>query len=261
MRTPAPAPSKKTPMPAPKAPPRTPPGRPAIRHEMDEVEGEEEVAAPPPASRKKLPLVAGGAGAAVFLVALVVWGVTRSPSEPAKALEPRAERPALAITQPATSPAPVPAPPPSVQPRTEDPIPAPQPTPAPSPTAARGEEPAPPAKATAPPTPAPVATQPPAKVPAATAPAATKGVRLVKAELNSIPTPSATSGDGVLAVVATPWAEVAIDGKEIGETPREVRLGAGTYRVRAMHPALGAREQTVTIRPGKRVVWSPTFTN
>lgn len=91
--------------------------------------------------------------------------------------------------------------------------------------------------------------------------AATKGVRFVKPELNSIPTPAAASGDGVLAVVATPWAEVQIDGREIGETPREILLGAGSYRVRATHPALGTREETVTIKAGKRKVWAPTFAN
>ncbi len=65
----------------------------------------------------------------------------------------------------------------------------------------------------------------------------------------------------MLTVVATPWAVVAIDGRAIGETPREVRLGAGTYRVRATHPSLGTREESVTIKPGKRRTWSPTFAN
>jgi hypothetical protein len=91
--------------------------------------------------------------------------------------------------------------------------------------------------------------------------AATRGVRLVKPELNAIPTPAAASGEGVLAVVATPWAEVQIDGRDIGETPREVLLGAGSYRVRATHPALGTKEQVVNVRAGRRIVWSPTFAN
>jgi hypothetical protein len=89
----------------------------------------------------------------------------------------------------------------------------------------------------------------------------TKGIRSVGQELNSIATPPVSSGDGVLAIVATPWGVVSIDGRTIGETPREVRLGAGAYRVRVTHPALGMREQGVTIRPGKRQTWSPTFAN
>jgi hypothetical protein len=60
-------------------------------------------------------------------------------------------------------------------------------------------------------------------------------------------------------VVATPWAQVAVDGRDIGETPRELRLGAGLYRVRASHPVLGIREHSVTIKAGKRMIWSPTF--
>jgi serine/threonine-protein kinase len=253
-----PAPAKRTPMPA-RAPQRTP----APRHEMDEVEAEgaaEQAAAAP--SRSKLPIVAGGGVAAAVLVALVVWGVTRPKSEPVP--EPRAERPASV---------PSPAPQAPVQPQPEPPPavaqPSPQPTPEPTPAAPRPEptvtaeppppvarpEPIVPAKPAPPPRPAPVEARPPRVA------AAAKGVRFVKPELNSIPTPAAATGEGVLAVVATPWAEVQIDGREIGETPREILLGAGSYRLRATHPALGTREQTVTIRPGKRVVWAPTFTN
>jgi len=83
----------------------------------------------------------------------------------------------------------------------------------------------------------------------------------VREELNSIPTPSAGSGDGVLSVNATPWADLWVDGSKIGETPREMRLGAGTYRLRATHPKLGSREITVTVQAGKRKAWNATFAN
>ncbi|HEY6006434.1 MAG TPA: PEGA domain-containing protein, partial [Anaeromyxobacter sp.] len=144
-------------------------------------------------------------------------------------------------------------PPPAKQP---EPAPTPEPTPA---VAARVEtpEPAPPPRVETPPPPRP---HHPSKV-ASVSTGGSKGVRLVKSELNSIPTPPAASGDGVLAVVATPWAEVQIDGRDIGETPREVRLGAGSYRIKATHPALGMREYVVTIKPGRREVWKPTFAN
>ncbi len=87
-----------------------------------------------------------------------------------------------------------------------------------------------------------------------------KGLRVVRGELNVVATPSASSGDGVLAVVATPWGEVFVDGKAVGETPREMRLGAGSYRVKVRHPQLGTREQVVSIVPGKRRTWTVTFT-
>jgi hypothetical protein len=88
-----------------------------------------------------------------------------------------------------------------------------------------------------------------------------RGIRSVREELNSIPTPAARSGDGVLSVIATPWAEVWVDGVKIGETPREMLVSAGTYRVRAIHPSLGTREVTLVVPAGKRKVWNATFAN
>ena len=54
---------------------------------------------------------------------------------------------------------------------------------------------------------------------------------------------------------------MAIDGREVGETPRELRLGAGSYKLRASHPTLGTREETVKIAPGKRVVFNANMAN
>ena len=252
---PPPAAARKTPMPAGRVQPRTP----APRHEMDALEEEAaQEQAKAPAPRNKVPIIAGAGAAAVVLVALVVWGVTRSPSSPAVAVAPPAAVPAVA---------------PPVQARTEPAPPPSTPVPAPAPAAAQPEPapavpvaapvPAPPPPSVEPPAPPKPARHPPAaphRV-ASTATGASKGVRFVKPELNAIPTPPPASGDGVLAVVATPWAQVEIDGRDIGETPREVQLGAGSYKVKATHPALGTREKVVTIRAGKREVWSPTFTN
>jgi hypothetical protein len=63
----------------------------------------------------------------------------------------------------------------------------------------------------------------------------------------------------VLVLQAAPWAEVSVAGAPLGETPREVRLGAGTYAVRAVHPELGAREERVTVRAGERALWTAVF--
>jgi hypothetical protein len=82
----------------------------------------------------------------------------------------------------------------------------------------------------------------------------------VREGLNSVRTPPASSGDGVLSIDATPWALVTVDGRQVGETPREIQLGAGTYRVKATHPQFGTREETVTIAAGKRRSMAVKFT-
>jgi hypothetical protein len=89
---------------------------------------------------------------------------------------------------------------------------------------------------------------------------ATKGIRDTRPGLTVIPVPRAASGEGVLAISATPWAIVTVDGKEIGETPVELRVGGGTYRVRATHPDFAPREQSVSVTPGKRRLLNVTFT-
>jgi eukaryotic-like serine/threonine-protein kinase len=81
----------------------------------------------------------------------------------------------------------------------------------------------------------------------------------VKDALRSLKTPPASSGEGILAVVATPWANVTINGRAIGETPREVRVVAGTYRLRATHPTLGSSEAQVTVAAGTRKLWNATL--
>jgi hypothetical protein len=50
-------------------------------------------------------------------------------------------------------------------------------------------------------------------------------------------------------VNAKPWAKVAIDGREMGQTPiKGLKLNAGTYKVVLEHPTLGRMERNVTIR-------------
>jgi hypothetical protein len=200
------------------------------------------------AARSQVPLVAGASVGAALIVILVVWGLTRQPSAPAPAPAPAAAAPSPPAAAPpvptaTAAPAAVEPPPPLPEPRAEA---------APPPDAAeeaRGERRLPRKVASAPP------------APREARPASSKGIRSVREELNSIATPSAQSGDGVLSVIATPWAEVYVDGSKIGETPREIRLGAGTYRLRATNPNLGTRETTIVIQAGKRKVWNATFAN
>jgi hypothetical protein len=67
----------------------------------------------------------------------------------------------------------------------------------------------------------------------------------------------ASRGEGSIAVHATPWAYVTIDGAEAGETPFERALPAGVHRLRARHPQLGKDEAVVNLAPGQRYVWRP----
>jgi hypothetical protein len=78
--------------------------------------------------------------------------------------------------------------------------------------------------------------------------------------MNLIKSPPPTSGQGILTVTASPWGVASVDGKELGETPREARLGEGYYRVRVTHPTLGVKETTVVVPPGKRVLFNARFT-
>ena len=58
---------------------------------------------------------------------------------------------------------------------------------------------------------------------------------------------------GYLRVLATPWAEVWIDGQRAEVTPfaRAVPLAAGTHYVTLIHPRAPAERRTLTIAPGE----------
>jgi hypothetical protein len=85
-------------------------------------------------------------------------------------------------------------------------------------------------------------------------------IRKVKHAINSIRQPPPSSGDGLLVIVATPWAKVRIDNREIGEAPCEVLIRAGTYRLHASHPDLGQTSASIAIAAGERKAWPVTFT-
>ena len=75
--------------------------------------------------------------------------------------------------------------------------------------------------------------------------------------IGSLPLPPRAGGEGILAVNASPWASVFIDGARAGDTPREWRLPAGRYRIRATHPARGGAEAELEVRAGERRLWQP----
>ncbi len=64
------------------------------------------------------------------------------------------------------------------------------------------------------------------------------------------------SGEGILAILGTPGAEISVDGQPAGRTPRELRLAPGAHRIRASHPDLGTVEETVEVVAGKRTLWN-----
>jgi serine/threonine-protein kinase len=95
----------------------------------------------------------------------------------------------------------------------------------------------------------------PAPRPPESAPAPVEAGRSAPALGATLPAPR--SGEGILSVNATPWASLVVDGRRVGDTPRELRLPAGPHRVRVDHPRLGAVEATLEIVAGRRTGWYP----
>lgn len=116
-----------------------------------------------------------------------------------------------------------------------------------------------------PPAPAPqaeTAATPPAPVPtpekpapetAALAPeAATRPAPEATPEAQPIPAPAETVG---VAINATPWATIEVDGKEIGDTPLAgIALSVGRHRFRAHMPDGTTRERVIRIDPDHTTV-------
>jgi hypothetical protein len=56
---------------------------------------------------------------------------------------------------------------------------------------------------------------------------------------------------GVVHLNATPWAEVWIDGKNVGETPiGNLSVAIGPHEVVFRHPQLGEKRQAVAVTMG-----------
>jgi eukaryotic-like serine/threonine-protein kinase len=66
---------------------------------------------------------------------------------------------------------------------------------------------------------------------------------------------------GEVRVLATPWAEVAVDGQPIDVTPmaRPIRLAPGAHYVLFTHPAAPPETRRVVIEPGQSVVLDVTM--
>jgi hypothetical protein len=58
--------------------------------------------------------------------------------------------------------------------------------------------------------------------------------------------------EGSLSINATPWAEVILDGRSLGETPiANVTARAGTHELVFRNPQHGELKQTVVVKPGE----------
>jgi serine/threonine-protein kinase len=69
----------------------------------------------------------------------------------------------------------------------------------------------------------------------------------------SAPLELAPASPGYLRVLATPWAEVWIDGQRVEVTPfaRAIPLPPGTHYVTLVHPGAPAEKRSVAIAPGE----------
>jgi serine/threonine-protein kinase len=233
-----------------------PRGEPTLVRPAPEAPGADEAATrtlPGPAGRKGRRRVASAAGAVLAILlaagAAAVWrgrgGEGRptpgSASGPTAAPIPAGPAPALPTASPPPNSTGTPAGRPAGSSIPAGPRPTfPNATPPASPEASTGRPPG---------SPAPASTSLPEGTPASPVRAA--------GPIGSLPLPPRAGGDGILAVNATPWASVTIDGARAGDTPREWRLPAGRYRLRATHPARGAAEAELEVRAGQRRIWQP----
>ncbi len=76
-----------------------------------------------------------------------------------------------------------------------------------------------------------------------------------KRGIEGAPKPAAESGTGIVMLTITPWGEVHVDGKLLGEVPpmHELRLSPGRHRIEIRNPDFPPYVQTVEVSPGARI--------
>ena len=66
------------------------------------------------------------------------------------------------------------------------------------------------------------------------------------------PPPTPVTGTGLLQIGVRPWAQVTVDGKDVGTTPLDrIELPAGRHRVALRHPAYQVVEKDLVITEGE----------
>jgi serine/threonine-protein kinase len=72
--------------------------------------------------------------------------------------------------------------------------------------------------------------------------------------------PLSPHGVGALDLMSQPWADISIDGKPAGQTPRrDIKLSAGPHKVVLTNPGFPPRSMNVSIVPNKTVTRSISF--
>jgi len=71
-------------------------------------------------------------------------------------------------------------------------------------------------------------------------------------------TPPAVGLEGVVTVLVLPGARITVDGRNAGQSPRELRLSPGAHRIQVNHPNGGSAEETLDVVAGERKLWTPT---
>ena len=133
------------------------------------------------------------------------------------------------------------------------PLPGPPPvSPSPLlPAPPRAETIAPPAPTPAIPGPSPRLTPSPRPMAVAPRPTATPAPTPVPIPTPT-PAPPVVTGSGMLQIGVRPWAQVTVDGREMGTTPLDrIPLGAGRHVVRLEHPAYQPVEREVLVVAGE----------
>jgi len=81
--------------------------------------------------------------------------------------------------------------------------------------------------------------------------AVAQGAHAPEAATTAAKTPPVSTGSGTLTVTSKPPAMVYVDGRALGETPRQITLPAGPHTVTVVNPDYGSQTHKVTIEPGK----------
>jgi hypothetical protein len=63
--------------------------------------------------------------------------------------------------------------------------------------------------------------------------------------------PTGATGSGTLTVTSKPAAMVYVDGRGLGETPKQISLPAGSHTVTVVNADHGSKTNKITIEPGK----------
>jgi predicted Ser/Thr protein kinase len=97
------------------------------------------------------------------------------------------------------------------------------------------------------PTPAPT----PFRTPATPAPAVVPTTLATLPFKPATPTPAPAPARGDLWIVVSPWANVSVDGQDLGTSPVRTPLDAGKHDVMLSHPQYQPVRRKVTVTPGK----------